>query len=109
MPKIKMVLQHYCRRRDIYGNTYWLHKVTNTNTGHSLWWESPHSSNARSAVAKAGYDNWQDIMECGEVELPARDFDRKVKNLKEYDNLMWDSCQDPKIVKAISRLRRKKQ
>ena len=106
--KIKLVLQHFYSKSDIYGNRYHYHKITNTNTGRSLYWTSPDSSNAYAQArrSKLGTDH-SAIMETEAKEMPIKEFNRRVKALEKYDNLLHDHCKDAHIVKAINQLSRK--
>ena len=76
---IKVILRHVNSRRDVYGNTYWIHQITRTKNYNSMWFESPHSSNAEKMVKDAGGYDWGQIYAYHE-EIPIRRFNRVSKS-----------------------------
>ena len=76
---IKLIVNVYNSRADVYGNSYWAMMVTDTESGESVVGILGGSArgNAAHYVRGLGYE-WSDI-HISETEFPIRQFNRKVK------------------------------
>ena len=95
---IKIIIQNFVTKTDTSGNRYWKSNITNTRTGKSLTFETPHSSNTYGIVRNAGYE-WDEILEVAACD------DMRAKNFKWIKTA--DVYKDTDIIKAIKQLNRK--
>ena len=80
-PKILYILESFASRGDIYGNRYWWHRVTSTETGRSLVFEACSDGNARNCVNTAvGPLTHPELYSSTITDIPIREHNRQMKN-----------------------------
>lgn len=71
---------------------YWTSQVTGTQTGESIEFTTPHSSNTRVLLRDIGLD-WEEIYKAQEM-LMIRDFQRHAKRLTLHNSCVDDAIKD---------------
>ncbi len=95
---IKIIMEHYATRFDQNGNRYHKTKITNTQTGNSLTFSTPHPSNSEALLFNAldGL-NWREV-------YTVNSFDMKRYHFNRIEADMHNTCMDEAVVKAIRAL-----
>lgn len=75
---IKLIVDSYCSKADIYGNRYHFSVITSTKTGKSLRFTTPAHGNTTGLLRKCW--EWEEI-HGSETELPIREWNRLVKGI----------------------------
>ena len=85
--KILYILESYASKSDVYGNRYWWHRVTSTETGRSIKFEACSDGNARSCVGKGtGSFYYPGLYSSTTTDVPIREHNRQMKDVKLSEN-----------------------
>ena len=95
--KIKLIVETYVSKSDIYGNRYSYSVVTSTKTGKSIRFTTPSYSNTESLLR----DNWEweEMAKNVITNIPIREFDRIIKDIK-----LHNTCMDPEILEKVKEI-----